>query len=374
MSPCSSASCFRYTSVVRKVKGTEPLRGSFTVSFRGHETPALPYDATAHALQNELNNLGALDTVAVTRAEAYNDGYGGGRGEDGDLKAHFGAYAWTVTFVNAMGDVPLLYASPGRLTCSSDATAAGETQACAGIATTTPQPGSDAVLVYDGRFAPAVRAFVADGLTTDALYSFKVVPINAVGRGLPSAATATVSARVGASPGQTTVRGGAVSVGMAGVVHETQVVTAYDTDGHFSLTLGSWYGESLPIWANVATNGWDASSTRNLQLQPNDDGVVASAAALELALTAPGTGIVKVHVTRSAAAEWSGHSGVSWTVTFLAPLGKQIKRKKQELLTIMLNSNNPLGAANQKRPSAPLCALESIANASKSNLHHVCVT
>jgi hypothetical protein len=308
---------------VRKVKGTEPLRGSFTVSFRGAETPALPYDVTAQALQNELNNLNSLDTVAVTRRESYNDGYGGGRGEDSALKDHFGAYSWTVTFVNAMGDVPLLYASPGRLTCSSDATAAGETQACAGVATTAAQPGSDAVLVYDGRAAPAVRAFVAEGLTTDALYSFKVVPLNAVGRGLPSAATATVGARVGAAAGQTTVRGGAVSVGMAGVVHETQVVTAYDTDGYFSLTLGSWYGESLPVWANVVAAGWDASSTRNLLRQPNDDGVVASAAALEHALTAPGTGIFKVHVTRSAAAERNGHSGVSWTVTFLSPLGKQ---------------------------------------------------
>lgn len=153
-------------------------------------------------------------------------------------------------------------------------------------------------------------------------HSFKVVPINAVGRGLPSAATATVSARVGASPSQTTVRGGAVSVGMAGVVHETQVVTAYDTDGYFALTLGSWYGESLPIWANVATAGWDVSSTRNLLLEPNNDRVVASATAMEHALTAPGTGIEQVHVTRGAAAERDGHSGVSWTITFLSPLGE----------------------------------------------------
>jgi len=109
---------------------------------------------------------------------------------------------------------------------------------------------------------------------------------------------------------------------MAGVVHETQVVTAYDTDGYFSLTLGSWYGESFPIWANVATAAWDVSSTRNLLLEPNNDRVVASATAMEHALTAPGTGIDQVHVTRGAAAERDGHSGVSWTITFLAPLGK----------------------------------------------------
>jgi hypothetical protein len=157
---------------VRKIKGTEPLRGSFTVAFRGEETPALPYDVSAKDLANELNNLDSIDTVTVTRTESYNDGYGGGVGEDEENMNHFGAYAWTVTFVNTIGDLPLLYPSPGRLTCSSDERAAGETQACAGVSTTTPQPGSDAVLVYDGRFAPAVRSFTAEGLTTDALYRF----------------------------------------------------------------------------------------------------------------------------------------------------------------------------------------------------------
>jgi len=160
-----------------------------------------------------------------------------------------------------------------------------------------------------------------------------VVPINAVGRGLPSAATPTVAARVGAAAAMTTVRGGAVSVGMAGVVHETQVVTAYDTNGYFQLTLGSWFGESLPIYANTANHpGWDYSSTRNLLLLPNDNAVVSDADAFAAALTAPGTGIADVHVTRGPAAERSGHSGVSWTVTFLAPLGN--------VPTLRVNSTN----------------------------------
>jgi hypothetical protein len=318
-----------YHSVVRVVKGTEPIRGTYTVAFRGFETPALPYNVSAYELERELNNLDSIDMVTVSRTEAYNDDALESFHNGTSTKAHFGAFAWTVTFVNVMGDVPLLYPSPGRLTCSA------ETSACVGVDTVAVQPGTDAVLVYDGTHAPNVRDFVATGLTTDALYAFKVVPLNAVGRGLPSAATATVAARVGASASQTTVRGGSVSVGMAGYVHETQVITAYDTDGHFSLTLGSWYGESLPLFAvtvGSAGKSWDKSSTRNELNDPNDEGIVSSAAAVEAALTIPGTGINQVHVTRSAAAAVSGSSGVSWTVTFLSPLGN--------VPTLRVNSTN----------------------------------
>jgi len=311
-----------YSNVVRSVKGTEPIRGTFTVKYDGYETPALPYNINAYELQRELNNLESIDMVEVTRERSYNDGYGNGD--------NFGAFVWTVTFINVMGDLPLLYPSPGRLTCSA------ESAECVGIETVTTQPGTDAVLIYDGSHAPHVRKFTATGLVTDALYSFKVVPINAVGRGLPSAATATVAARIGASASQTTVRGGAVSVGMAGVVHETQVITAYNTNGHFSLTLGSWYGESLPINALLTSNpGWDISTTRNLLNDPNDDDVVSSSDAVKEALETSGTGINKVHVTRSAAAELEGMSGVSWTVTFLEPLGN--------VPTLRVNTTNTTG-------------------------------
>ena len=189
-----------------------------------------------------------------------------------------------------------------------------------------------------------------------------MVPINAVGRGLPSAATATVAARVGASASQTTVRGGALAVGMAGVVHELQVVTAYDLNGWFCLTLGSWYGESAPIRAHTKGSkgeGWDESGTRNLLNYPNDDALVSSAAAFKAALEAPHTGITNVHVTRSAAADLygSGLSGVSWTVTFLAPLGN--------VPTLRVNSTNSTtggvrvsellsGAANEFTVITPL--------------------
>jgi hypothetical protein len=46
---------------------------------------------------------------------------------------------------------------------------------------------------------------------------------------------------------------------------------------------------------------------------------------------APGTGISEVHVT-SAAAQRMGLSGVSWTATFLAPLGN--------LPTLKVNATN----------------------------------
>jgi hypothetical protein len=45
-----------------------PLRGSFTLSFRGAETPALPYDAAAELVEQALNNLPTIDIVQVRRA------------------------------------------------------------------------------------------------------------------------------------------------------------------------------------------------------------------------------------------------------------------------------------------------------------------
>ena len=59
--------------------------------------------------------------------------------------------------------------------------------------------------------------------------------------------------------------------------------------------------------------GWGDSSRRNPLRSPND--VAIFSAALKRALEAPGTSIGEVHVTRSAAAERMGLSGVSWTVT-----------------------------------------------------------
>lgn len=35
------------SEVITLLEGTEPLRGDFTLSFRGHHTPALSYNTTA---------------------------------------------------------------------------------------------------------------------------------------------------------------------------------------------------------------------------------------------------------------------------------------------------------------------------------------
>ncbi len=73
---------------------------------------------------------------------------------------------------------------------------------------------------------------------------------------------------------------------------------------------------------------------------PNDENVVSSAAVVQAALEAPGTGITSVHVTRSPLAS-GGASGVSWTVTFLAPLGN--------VPTLRVNSTD-VGSALALRP------------------------
>ena len=112
--------------VDRAVRGTEPIRGTFTVAFNGYETPALPFDVSATQLQQELNNLDSIDMVQVTRTKVLADrsahadrddddavlddddisGYGEADDMLRNVSYHYGAYAWSVTFLNVMGDVP----------------------------------------------------------------------------------------------------------------------------------------------------------------------------------------------------------------------------------------------------------------------------
>lgn len=54
-----------------------------------------------------------------------------------------------------------------------------------------------------------------------------MVPLSAVGRGIPTSASPTVVAREGAAAAQTVAGGSALVQGMAGVVYEQQV--QYDT-------------------------------------------------------------------------------------------------------------------------------------------------
>lgn len=80
----------------------------------------------------------------------------------------------------------------------------------------------------------------------------QVVPLSAVGRGIPSAATPTVVAREGAVAAQSVATGPALVQGMAGVVYEQQTVTATNTDGNFLLRLTPDGDPSASIPANIA--------------------------------------------------------------------------------------------------------------------------
>ena len=80
----------------------------------------------------------------------------------------------------------------------------------------------------------------------------QVVPLSAVGRGIPSAATPTVVAREGAVAAQSIATGPALVQGMAGVVYEQQTVTATNTDGSFSLRLAEDGVVSASISADIA--------------------------------------------------------------------------------------------------------------------------
>lgn len=80
----------------------------------------------------------------------------------------------------------------------------------------------------------------------------QVVPLSAVGRGIPSAATPTVVAREGAVAAQSVATGPALVQGMAGVVYEQQTVTATNTDGNFLLRLTPDGDTSASIPANIA--------------------------------------------------------------------------------------------------------------------------
>lgn len=80
-----------------------------------------------------------------------------------------------------------------------------------------------------------------------------MVPLSAVGTGIPSAATPTVVAREGAVAAQTTASGPALVEGMAGGVYEQQTVTpSSDAEGSFSLSLSADGDTSASILADVA--------------------------------------------------------------------------------------------------------------------------
>lgn len=90
-----------------------------------------------------------------------------------------------------------------------------------------------------------------------------MVPLSAVGSGIPSAASPTVVAREGAVAAQSVASGPALVQGMAGVVYEQQTVTATATSGNFSLSLSEDGAESALILADVT--GWNVATDEEFQ-------------------------------------------------------------------------------------------------------------
>ena len=89
--------------------GAAPLTGTYVLGWGGAITPSLPVNASAAAMASAISALPGVSpgVVAVTRAPAAN------------------GYAWTVTFVNTPGNLPLLSAQPRTLAVQSLSTGGG---------------------------------------------------------------------------------------------------------------------------------------------------------------------------------------------------------------------------------------------------------
>merc|ERR1711998_580562 len=74
------------------------LDGTFRLSFRGHSTSALPYDASDERLQVALEGLQTVGKVRVERTGPISNGY-----------------MWEVTFLQNVGNVPLISLDPTGL-------------------------------------------------------------------------------------------------------------------------------------------------------------------------------------------------------------------------------------------------------------------
>ncbi|KAL9189871.1 hypothetical protein ACHAXT_009546 [Thalassiosira profunda] len=232
------------------------VSGTFTLSFRGHETTDIAVDASADAVKAALENLPSINLLHV---ESIADG-------------------WSVAFLSEAGDLPLIQATSGRLSDGAKVVVAEATK------------GDPATLVYESD-SPGIRTFEALNLTPDTGYAFKVAPVNAIGDGILSAASVVTVARAGASASKTTASGSALSRGIAGSIQEEQIVT-FLSDDCTSDRLVLSFGLSDP--------------TENLC----DATAEAFGAAIE------GLGLGSVHVSRAIAASPSGHTGFAWSVTF----------------------------------------------------------
>jgi len=237
------------------------VTGTFTLTFKGEETRHIDITATSLEIKRALENLASINIVRV------NDILDG----------------WEVHFLSDPTDVPLLMASPGRLLPVGSS-----------VKVTEHIRGDSGLLVYEGLDLRAeVRNLVPGGS-----YSFKVAAFNAIGNGLLSHASTTVSARSGASAAQTTASGGALSRGIAGIISEIQIVSFLSNDCE----------------ADILSLSFVESSVRTENL------CGASALEFEIAIEKlPSIG--DIHVTRKNILSAEGLFGYEWSVTFISHLG-----------------------------------------------------
>ena len=205
-------------------KGTAVIGGSFALSFLGNMTVDLPYNVTAAEMKYALEDLPSINSVTVTRS--YNLINGTDR--------H--AYTWVVTFDGTPGNLPLLYASAGRLT---------PLESHVKIAVKELVAGTPCSLIYDGTGIPEIRYNTVGGLIPDMTYAFAAQPINALGDGIISSASATVVATSGASATYTTASGSSLNLGITANIDEQQVISLQNCDGA-KLNL-SFSGKSVPF-------------------------------------------------------------------------------------------------------------------------------
>jgi len=81
---------------VKTVMGVLPSTGTFTVFFENEYTSDIAVDASAADVKSALENLATVNKVAVTRDDTSN------------------GYKWTVSFVQNMGNLRMMEASPYR--------------------------------------------------------------------------------------------------------------------------------------------------------------------------------------------------------------------------------------------------------------------
>lgn len=127
------------TSEVQTVTLTGgPTGGNFTLTFDGQTTVAIGYQSTAADVQGALNSLANLDGVMVT-------GDAGG--------------PWTVTFPEAMGDVPEMTGDASGLT--------GGTAPAVVVATTTPGAAASNAAGTWAYGTPVVETYLSPTAITD---------------------------------------------------------------------------------------------------------------------------------------------------------------------------------------------------------------